>query len=371
MSGAHAEVVHSQATTALFFLLTMLYFLRSCIKHSGSTSFLFVRLPWYRRNMPAKRVHWADEEEGPAFVPPPTPWTPPLMLTNTDDSLTESPPPPTPRSASGGLQQQDLLTECGDTSGACATASAPSAQFIPSHEAPAPVTPIFDAGTHYHQSHSTFNNIHSLLPSQSLSRLSPQRAQLALNLYLDHSAEAPSLIWDICEEPSESTVRLAGDTPVPDALLEAAATDPPTQEMRIQCIWHAGWQPLTIRVSTSPTGTSPQSPQYITILMVIKEMYKYLNRRVTGAEYARFGAIPGEQDAVSRAFYARCERHLRQNPPIHRTVRERAERETQSGLRRVDCLRGHTTFLGLTSSEDEEGLWHVHGGPATWWPDQK
>lgn len=318
--------------------------------------------------MPAKRVHWADEEEGPAFVPPSTPWTPPLMLTNTDDSLTESPPPATPRSASGGLQQQDLLTEYSDTTRACTTASPPNVQFIPSHEVPTPVAPTFDAGTQYQEPPANFNT-NSLLPPHSLTRHSPQREQIALNLYLHHSAEAPSFIWDICEEPSESTVRLASDSVVPDALLKAAATVPPTQEMRIQCIWHAGWQPLTIRVSNSPTGASPHSPQYITIFMVIKEMYKYLYRRVTGAEYARFGAIPGEQDTVSRAFYARCERHLQQNSSHSRTAKERAERETQGGLRRVDCLRGHTLFLGLTSSEDEEGLWHVHCGPATWWPE--
>lgn len=324
--------------------------------------------PWYRRTMPAKRVHWADEEEGPAFVPPPTPWTPPLMLTNTDDSLTESPPPRTPQSASGRLHQQDVLTDYSNSSTACATTSPPDAQYIPSHEVP--VTPIFNPETQYQQPPVDID-IHSLFPSPSLSRRSPQRQQLALNLYLDYSAKVPSLIWDICEDPSDSTVLLAGNTPVPDALLEAAATDPPTQEMRIQCIWHAGWQPLTIRVSASPAGTSPRSPQYVTVLMVIMEMYKYLHRRVTGAEYARFGAIAGEQDAVSRAFYARCERHLRQSSQISRVVGERAERETQSGLRRVDCLRGHTMFLGLTSSEDEEGLWHVHCDPATWLPDQR
>lgn len=318
--------------------------------------------------MPAKRVHWADEEEGPAFVPPPTPWTPPLMLTTTDDSLTESPPPPTPQSASGNLQRQDFPTAgYDDSSTACASTFSPTTQLIPDHH-----VPVIPTSTPENAQHLPLVNfdILSLFRPPSTSRHSPQRNQIVLNRYLEYNTEAPLLAWDMCEEPSSSTVRLAGNMSIPDVLLEAPATNPPVQEMYIQCIWHAGWQPLTIRTPTTLNSASPGPPQCITVVMVIKEVYKYLHRRVTGAEYTRFGAIPGEQDAVARAFYARCDRFTRQSSLTRRLVRDRVELETQSGLKRLDSLRGNTMFLGLSSSEEEEGLWYLHCGLATWLPEQ-
>ena len=318
--------------------------------------------------MPAKRVHWADEEEGPAFVPPPTPWTPPLMLTNTDDSNTESPPPPTPQSVCGNLSRQYLNTPHNDFV-SCVTISPSSTQttFIPANEVP--VTPSFYPETGHSQQHTNIDN-HSLVSSSFTNRHSPQQTRPTLSRCLDYNAQGPYLLWDVCEEPTASTVRLADGSPVPDGFLQSAATSPPSREMRIQCIWHTGWRPLSNCISTpSTTASPPGSPQYITVLMVIKEMHKYLQRKVTAAEYARFAAIPGEQDAVSKAFYARCERHFLQSSPSSRNMnREQADRETQCGLRRVDCLRGHTVFRGLTASEDEEGLWHVRCTAAPWLP---
>ncbi|KAH8119313.1 hypothetical protein DFH11DRAFT_1501891 [Phellopilus nigrolimitatus] len=238
------------------------------------------------------------------------------------------------------------------------------------------------------------------------------RSTAALHSLLAYTADprVPVLLWDMRFSPSAETLHMSSATstaspvPVPLILLHSSATDPPQREMRIHCVGHDIWQPLVVsthveRTSDSVGSRSPKSvppasarntpdtPEYVTVLHVLRAMHSYLQKGVSGAEYEAFGALPtpGLQTAVARAFHERSsetedsriiprrlalEGRARSyhspsshqgstSPTIFGAVIDAESVVRKSGLQRLDCLLGQSRFLGLCHVENEPNVYYI------------
>jgi len=275
--------------------------------------------------MPAKRVHWVEDDDF-VFIPPSTPNTPALSLDNV--SLIDSSPPTTPQFPSS------------------------SRDFWPSppkFRTAGSTLPLLERDLG-----GSGSNIHISPASPTTFRFSPpsatnQRNLLSAHPLLTHHPRDPPLIWNVTRQPSSSSVRFAAGTESDQASLMSAATVPPVAHITIQCIPapFSCWQPLQLDAVDSPLHS------FITIYDVLSGIHRYLQRRVSAAEFAEF-TVPGSQAALSRAFYRRC-------PSLPSTVGgDGYTDEQRDGLKRVDCLLGRTVFLGLARAEDGSDSWQLH-----------
>ncbi|TDL20820.1 hypothetical protein BD410DRAFT_725144 [Rickenella mellea] len=143
---------------------------------------------------------------------------------------------------------------------------------------------------------------------------------------------SPPLIWDLRLPPS--TARAASHTHhiVPPYYLSQPATSPPTPYIRIV----SGVFPFDWRIDV-------QNPYGVTVGDVLDGISRGLRRGVTQREWAQTSRT--QKARVADAFYART---LQSADP---------RREHSQGVRRVDWLLKHTTFVGLTPSPEMPYTW--------------
>ncbi|KAL5528375.1 hypothetical protein ACEPAF_7511 [Sanghuangporus sanghuang] len=353
--------------------------------------------------MAEKHVHWwdgdsgDDKNDGPSFVPPSPHQSPLPSSTDDDDSLVDSPSPPTPLTP---------LASIGEA-------------YRTRDHARGVLPPIQIPGNTFVYAHIRTPDDPSLRlaePSSSPSATSPRKSSaigltkrresasiLRLHSFLDYvpSGKVPSLVWDVGDVPSYSTVCMitsrsnGGPVPVPPDILDQPASNPTLKEMRIHCISYSLWEPLILRASEirsptrridgqqSPDGRAPtQATDYISLKHVIYAIYRYLHTPMTVREYDALKDVPTAdlQTSVARSFYRRCEAEeqavlAQERASPQRRINMQSSLSPSSdrsganlgagtarsgGLRRLDCLLGQTQFLGLSPVPEKPGEWYIH-----------
>lgn len=298
--------------------------------------------------MAEKHVHWWDGEagddhsDGPSFVPPSPHQSPPPSSTDDDDSLVDSPSPPTPVMTLAPMAEAYRTRD--------RTQAAPPPLQIPTGNpyAYARIRSPDGPSVRLAEPSSRCDPFSMSAMGRSLPHLSPPAASpckspitvlprrrdsanaLRLHTLLDYarSTDGPTLVWNVGDAPSYSTVRMiaprsaSGPVPVPPDMLDQPASNPPLKEMRIHCISHSLWEPLILRASEirsprrndgqhSPDRRAPssQSTDYIPLKHVIYAIYRYLHTPMTSREYSALKDIPTAdlQTSVARSFYKRYE----------------------------------------------------------------
>ncbi|KAL5523834.1 hypothetical protein ACEPAG_8007 [Sanghuangporus baumii] len=391
--------------------------------------------------MAEKHVHWWDGEsgddrnDGPSFVPPSPHQSPLPSSTDDDDSLVDSPSPPTPLTPLAPIGEAYRTRD--HARGALRPIQIPGNTFVYAHirSPDDPSVRLAEPPSRYDR--FSMSAMGRSLPLLSPSATSPRKSSaigltrrrettsiLRLHSLLDYvpSGKVPSLVWNVGDAPSYSTVCMTtsrsngGPVPVPPDILDQPASNPPLKEMRIHCISYSLWEPLILRASEirsptsrtdgqqSPDGRAPsQATDYISLKHIIYAIYRYLHTPMTVLEYDALKDVPTAelQTSVARSFYRRCEAEeqaiLAQEraSPQRRTnvcriasnakaflssafhqmqssLSPSSDRSGASlgagtarsgGLRRLDCLLRQTQFLGLSPVPEKSGEWYIHVAP--------
>ena len=328
--------------------------------------------------MPPKHVHWADEEdEGASIFFPPSPTYGSIpSLTTSDDSFADSsvlstPIIPDPQEILDAIGQNTDLPANPVWSQQTPHQSAVNLALDPSSGTDTYSPPRMNINNQENASGSNINFTPPCPPPVESAQPAAAPRLPTLHKFLAYPLRTPMLIWDMCEAPSLASLRVVAGSPISESILYSIATNPTLQEMKIACFMHPSWTPLTLKAevgrqsmsSTSGVTLLFETESPITVLSVLRGIYYYLQKRVSATEYAEFSAVPGLQDAVSRSFYSRCERHGR----IHATTTDDpasvTAREKMNGLKRLDCLLGQTQFLGLVNVQRDPSFWRLMTGP--------
>lgn len=127
----------------------------------------------------------------------------------------------------------------------------------------------------------------------------------------------------------------------PPFTLQEPATQPPLQSLTVICpdllLWDIPVKSSSIYVNA-----------FVTVEDVLTAIYSNLRTPVNTIEYEK--RCP-DKDAVCRAFYARANR-------IRDPVRQ--QEEIGKGVKRVDFLKGFTTFNGLSVSPHGDDIWELN-----------
>jgi hypothetical protein len=149
--------------------------------------------------------------------------------------------------------------------------------------------------------------------------------------YLDMSG----VTWDLRDH--QSTASRKHHSISSRALCEPA-TNPPLPFFTISS-YRLPW---TIKVYASNNS-------FVTVEDVLSSIYHSLRFNLTPLEFNTFA--PTDQRRATRAYKQRYERQ--------RSVRV-YEKEKYGGMKRVDFLRGHTQFLGISNDGRRFEQWHLH-----------
>ncbi|KAI0754081.1 hypothetical protein C8Q80DRAFT_1094468 [Daedaleopsis nitida] len=140
------------------------------------------------------------------------------------------------------------------------------------------------------------------------------------------------LHWDVSSPADNARPQLRGlPAQLTDALVAEPATNPPLPSLAIIC----DYLPWTLTVT--PTPHALWSAPYVTLGDVLHALFRALRLGVTDPELAVLE--PALQDRVRDAYVRR-----------YRRVAGAREREAEKAkyIKRVDFLRDHTAFLGLS-----------------------
>lgn len=156
---------------------------------------------------------------------------------------------------------------------------------------------------------------------------------LSFNPQSRHSTHVhPYLYWDL-RNPAESARSADTGHKISPRVRAHFATNPPVKVFRITC----GLFP------SSSWNIDISNPHGVTVDDVLRGLHQGLRRRISSSEWAR---IPRQnQSRVAEAFYDR-QRHS--SDPQY---------EHSSGVRRIDWLLKHSSFVGLSPSVEQPYTW--------------
>jgi len=191
----------------------------------------------------------------------------------------------------------------------------------------------------------TFNHIGSPYAYTPLppinGQLHPSLGPVRVNAILGF-APRPTFDWDLSLHPSSL------HTPLPAQVLAKAATNPPLPSLTI-ISHHLPWS-ITVKPSSSTSSSSSPSHKpihartsapYVTVADVLATLYRALRLPVLPAEYANLPSHKAKH-GVCAAYHSRT----------HDSVEEAGK-----GVKRVDFLESHTSFLGLSSTTCGPDVW--------------
>lgn len=135
-------------------------------------------------------------------------------------------------------------------------------------------------------------------------------------------------------QPIEDVQSLVRYNRFPDHVWDEPATNPPVPFMEVQSP-RLPWR-IVIECSTKP---------YVTMKDLVKGIYKSLHKTVLADEYRPLE--PSLQSRINEAFIFR----LKQLPEYERRM------EHAKGLRRIDFLLSHTTFMGIVPGKEGLNGW--------------
>jgi len=148
--------------------------------------------------------------------------------------------------------------------------------------------------------------------------------------------DTSAVTYDLMEHPSVIMTRNNYSLSTPT--LREQATTPPLPFLTITSI-HLPW---VIKVYAS-------NGVYVTLEDIFDSIYRTLRTNITNAEFNMFST----QDDRRRATRAYEKRY-------RRLGNTRAyEEEKRGGMKRVDFLMGHTTFLGISNSSRRPDEWQL------------
>ena len=138
----------------------------------------------------------------------------------------------------------------------------------------------------------------------------------------------PSFIWDVTL-PLNALALPAFTTQF--AFTPAAYAEPATKPALPEIVLR--YEGFPWKMIVRPRQSSQAYPAHVTVYDLLQEVYRNLQQPVTREEYNR---TPAHMRAeVDTAYYARCDRT------------GFPDREVHKGVKRVDFLRGKTTFRGI------------------------
>ena len=149
--------------------------------------------------------------------------------------------------------------------------------------------------------------------------------------YLDMSG----VTWDLRDDQSAASSK---HHPISSRALCEPATNPPLPFLAIS----SSRLPWTIKVYASNNS-------FVTVEDVLSSIYRSLRFNLTPLEFNTF--TPTDQRRATRAYKQRYDRQ--------RSIRV-YEKEKCGGMKRVDFLRGHTQFLGISNDGRQSEQWHLH-----------
>jgi hypothetical protein len=157
-----------------------------------------------------------------------------------------------------------------------------------------------------------------------------------INRSLGFHPHSPTLLYDLSLSWEAVTTNTSPPVSISKAALFEPATNPPTAYLQIQCPY-LPWK-LDIVCKTS---------HYVTILDVLAQLYSFLRLTVSEKEF-NFEKVESQRE-ISKAFRQRVSRD-----PWTASVEEK------KGLKRIDFLKGHNRFMGLSSTKLGPDTWTLN-----------
>jgi hypothetical protein len=145
------------------------------------------------------------------------------------------------------------------------------------------------------------------------------------------ASSSAGLQWNATLPPKTAVLRST-------AMLQQAATDPPTPSMQI--IFRLSPHTFTVRASNG---------HYITVYDVLHGVFLALQQPLSGSEFQRIVRHGGEGE-LRASFHSRCNRF---------SDFRQAEFEKKQGYKRVDAYLGRSRFAGMVLSSANPGTWIV------------
>jgi len=149
--------------------------------------------------------------------------------------------------------------------------------------------------------------------------------------YLD----VPGVTWDLRDHQSTASRKHHS---ISSRALREPATNPPLPFLTISSP-RLPWMTKVYALNNS----------FVTVEDVFSSIYRSLRFNLTPLEFNTF--TPTDQQRATRAYKQRYERQ--------RSVRI-YEKEKFGGMKRVDFLRGHTQFLGISNDGHQSEQRHLH-----------
>ncbi|KAJ7078033.1 hypothetical protein B0H15DRAFT_1001789 [Mycena belliarum] len=221
----------------------------------------------------------------------------------------------------------------------------PSAYLAPAHPHIKPLRPALKQSTSSSASSAPFP--HSASPLHvsfaTLPRPDPDPTHFTMHplFQYTHLEHAP-ISCDLLYAPSPRTVLdRSTRAPIPDAALDAPATEPPLYaQLVLQCPllpWNIVVRPGAAAPAPAPRRGYPHTRRRpITNRDVLAALHAALRQRATPDEWAALGARTRAQKRITRAYERRC-------------VQLGGGWET--GVRRVDWLDGRTRLVGIARKD--------------------
>lgn len=143
------------------------------------------------------------------------------------------------------------------------------------------------------------------------------------------------LLFDVSISPSAARTNTSPPSHLSDRTLLEAATYPPLN--RLTLVTGLPWS-LTIFASSQP---------YVTVIDVLEQLYRWLRLTVSQKEFDM--ESPASREAITAAFHQRFNR-------VWQTIAV----EKKKGLKRVDFLKGHNRWVGLSSTKQGPTVWMLN-----------
>jgi len=152
---------------------------------------------------------------------------------------------------------------------------------------------------------------------------------------LGFNPHTPPLLFDLSIPRTAARTNTSPPSHLSDRTLLEPATYPPVD--RLTLITKLPWT-LTI---------APSSQPFVAIIDVLEQLYRWLRLTVSQKEFDMESY--DSQRAITAAFHQRFNRD-----------RQTAAVEKKKGLKRIDFLKGHNRFMGLSSTKDGPTVWALN-----------
>ncbi|KAF8996643.1 hypothetical protein BDQ17DRAFT_1249574 [Cyathus striatus] len=147
----------------------------------------------------------------------------------------------------------------------------------------------------------------------------------------------PPIPFDLAQLPSVSPHLLP-----PGTALSDPATHPP-----MGCVTITILVPVSNIPPWEVTVSAPQGQSFITVIEVLRTLYRALRLAVHPFEYNSLA--PEEAALVNAAYFQRCS--LIEGPG--------RAKEEQKGVKKIDLFMGRTRFMGLCVSGERTDVWEL------------